>query len=180
MEPGNCLFCLLETAQSRMWLKKPNPGLTRYLLRLPRSKLRILVGLITGHCPLYKHLHNMGLIDEPICIACGMEDESAFHFLCNCSSLISPRMRSFSKPILSVEEYEGVSASALLRFALTSGRLTVTPWFVHSYEHFVFFVLSNSIYLSICFFLIFQFFICMVHIRPDLWPACGDFYLAHF
>jgi hypothetical protein len=30
----------LETAcrQSRMWLKKPNPGLTSYLLRLPRSK----------------------------------------------------------------------------------------------------------------------------------------------
>jgi hypothetical protein len=35
--------------QSRLWLKKPNPGLTRYSLRLTRSKLRILVGLITGH-----------------------------------------------------------------------------------------------------------------------------------
>jgi hypothetical protein len=103
------LHLSLETAcrQSRMWLKKPNPGLTRYLLRLPRSKLRILVGLITGHCPLNKHMHNMGLIDEPICIACGMEDESAFHLLCNCPSLISLRMRLFSKPILSVEEYEG-------------------------------------------------------------------------
>jgi hypothetical protein len=32
--------------------RKPNPSLTRYLLRLPRSKLRILVGLITGHCTL--------------------------------------------------------------------------------------------------------------------------------
>jgi hypothetical protein len=47
------------------------------------------VGLITGNCPLNKHLHNMGLIDEPICIACGMEDESEFHLLCNCLSLIS-------------------------------------------------------------------------------------------
>jgi hypothetical protein len=73
---SHCTSWSLETAfhQSRMWLKKPNPGLTRYLLRLPRSKLRILVGLITGHCPLNKHLHNMGLIDEPICIACGMEN----------------------------------------------------------------------------------------------------------
>jgi hypothetical protein len=35
------------------------------------------VGLITGHCPLNKHLHSMGLIDGPICIACVMEDESA-------------------------------------------------------------------------------------------------------
>jgi hypothetical protein len=74
------------------------------------------VGLITGHYPLNKHLHNMGFIVEPICIACGMEDESAFHLLCNCPSLI-----------LSVEEYEGASASALLRFGLASGRFTVTP-----------------------------------------------------
>jgi hypothetical protein len=91
--------------QSKMWLKKSNPGLTRYILRLPSSKLRILVGRIPGHCPLNKHLHNMGLIDEPICIACGMEDESAFHHLCDGPSLIYLRMRTFLKSILSVEEY---------------------------------------------------------------------------
>jgi hypothetical protein len=101
---SHCTSWSMETTcrQSRMWLKKPNPGLTRYLLRLPRlprSKLRILLGLITGHCPLNKRLHNMGLIDEPICIACGMEDESTFNFLCNCQSLISLRMRLLSKPI---------------------------------------------------------------------------------
>jgi hypothetical protein len=79
------------------------------------------------HCPLNKHLQNMGLIDEPICIAFGMKDESAFHLLCNCPSLISLKMRLFLKPIVSVEEYEGASASALLRFALASGRFTVTP-----------------------------------------------------
>jgi hypothetical protein len=67
----------------------------------------------------------MGLIDEPICIVCGVEDESAFPLLCNCPNLISLRMRTFSKPILSVEEYEG--ASALLQFTLASGRFTVTP-----------------------------------------------------
>jgi hypothetical protein len=87
----------------------------------------ILVGLITGHCALNKHLHNMGLIDEPICIACGIEDESAFYLLCDCPSLISLKMLTFSKPILSVEEYEGAFASALLRFRLASGRFTVTP-----------------------------------------------------
>jgi hypothetical protein len=37
------------------------------------------------------------------------------------------------------------------------------------------FVLSISICLSICLFLIFQIFICVVYIRPDLWPACGHF-----
>jgi hypothetical protein len=39
---SHCSSWSMETAcrQTRMWLKKPNPGLTRYLLRLPRSKLR--------------------------------------------------------------------------------------------------------------------------------------------
>jgi hypothetical protein len=122
---SHCASWSLETAfcQSRMWLKKPDPGLTRYLLRLPRSKLRILMGLITGHCPLSKHLHNMGLKDELICIACGMEDEPAFHLLCDCLSLISLRIRMRT----GIEEYEGTFASALLRFALASGRFTVTP-----------------------------------------------------
>jgi hypothetical protein len=105
MELGDCLSSV------EMWLKKPNPGLTRNLLIYC---LRFAVGLITGHCPLNKYLHNMGLIDEPICIACGMEDESAFHLLIDCSSLISLRIRTFSKP------------SALLRLALESGRFTVT------------------------------------------------------
>jgi hypothetical protein len=104
-----------------------------------------------------------------------MEDESAFHLLSDCPSLISLRMRTFSKPILGVEEYEGASASALLRIALASGRFTVTPWLVHSYEHFSFlYCLILSVCLFVCF-LVFQFFLCVVHIRPDLWPACGDF-----
>jgi hypothetical protein len=75
------------------------------------------VGLTTRNCPLNKHLHNMGLLDDPICIACGMEDETAFRLLCNCPNLISLRMRTFSKAILNVEAYEGVFASTLLRFA---------------------------------------------------------------
>jgi hypothetical protein len=54
VELGDCLSSVENVAE------KPNAGLTRYLLRLPRSKLRILVGLITRHCPLEKHLHNMG------------------------------------------------------------------------------------------------------------------------
>jgi hypothetical protein len=96
-------------------------------MRLPIYKLRILVGLITGHCPLNNHLHNMGLKDEPICIVCGMEEESAFHLPCNCPNLISLRMRTLSNPILGVEEYKGASASTPLQFTLASGRLTVTP-----------------------------------------------------
>jgi hypothetical protein len=86
-------------------------------LALSSIKRREWVCLIKSHCASWsleswtlsikKYLHNMGLKDEPICIACGIKDESAFHLLCDCPSLISLRMRTFSKPILSIEEYEG-------------------------------------------------------------------------
>jgi hypothetical protein len=62
---------------------------------------------------LNKHLHKTSLIDEPVWIACGMEDESVFNFLCSCPSLISLRMRTFSKQILDVDEYEGEPGFAL-------------------------------------------------------------------
>jgi hypothetical protein len=118
----------------------------------------------------------MGLIDEPICIAWGMKDEFSFHLLCDCPSLITLRKCTFSNPILGIEKYKGASASALLQITLVSGRFTVTPWFVHSYEHFFF---LYCLVLTVCLFvsLIFQFFICVV---PDLWPACGDFFRPLF
>jgi hypothetical protein len=95
------------------------------------------------------------------------------HFIFYVTSLIYLRMRTFSNPILSVEEYEGAraSASALLRFTLASSRFTVTPRFVYSHEQFFF---LYCLILYVCLFLIFQFFICVVHIRPELWPACRD------
>jgi hypothetical protein len=43
---SHCASWSLETAcRESMWLKRSNPGLMRYLLRLPISKLRILVRL---------------------------------------------------------------------------------------------------------------------------------------
>jgi hypothetical protein len=75
------------------------------------------VGLITGHCPLNKHLNNMGFIDESIGIS----------FVCSCSSLISLRIRTLKNPILGVDECERMLAYAPLLLVLVSGRLTATP-----------------------------------------------------
>jgi hypothetical protein len=51
-------------------------------------------------------------------------------------------MRTFSKPILGVEEYEGTPASALLRFALASGRFTVPL------DSFIFMILSRPLLIQ--------------------------------
>jgi hypothetical protein len=143
----------------------------RYLLRLPRSKLRILVWLITRYCPLNKHLHNMGLIDEPNLHRLWDERRVGIS-----SSLWLPKS-DISKNAHIFETDSGrwrIWGSACICTAVIcagSDWITVTPWFIHSYEHFFF---LHCVILSFCRFVssvIFQFFICVVHIRPDLCAA---------
>jgi ribonuclease HI len=77
--------------QSKQWILQPTWSVTRYLLILSRNSLRILVSLITGYCSLNSHLHRMGLTQSPICGACSIQAESAFHFLCVCPTLATLR-----------------------------------------------------------------------------------------
>jgi ribonuclease HI len=108
--------------QSKQWIVRPNRAMTRYLLSLTRNQLRILVSMITGHSRLKGHLHKMGLTQSPDCDACGMEEETTFHFLCVCPSLSTLRTRTFGRPILNVLGFAEMPATAVLRFATSSGR----------------------------------------------------------
>jgi hypothetical protein len=49
--------------------------------------------------------------------ACGIEEESALHFICVCPTLANLRTQIFGKLILSVSEYEGMSAGSFEQFA---------------------------------------------------------------
>jgi hypothetical protein len=55
----------------------PQFNVTRYLLRLSRATLRNLVSVITGHGKFRKHLYIIGVSENPICLACGLEEETA-------------------------------------------------------------------------------------------------------
>jgi hypothetical protein len=81
--------------QTKLGLVGPQFGLTRYLLRLSRETLRNLVSVITGHGKFRKHLHRMGLSENPLCLACVLEEETAFHFVCVCPALSIARIREF-------------------------------------------------------------------------------------
>jgi hypothetical protein len=73
---------------------------TRYLLRLSRATLRNLILVITCHGNFRKHLHGLGLAEDPVCLVCGLEEETAFHIVCECPALSIARTREFGKPIL--------------------------------------------------------------------------------
>jgi hypothetical protein len=108
--------------KSKGLIKRPYLKLARFLRNLPRSKLGVLIGLLIGHVRLNKHLHRMDLVSDPICAACGIEEESALHFICVCPTLANLRTQIFGKPILSVSEYEEKSAGSFVQFAEKSGR----------------------------------------------------------
>lgn len=43
----------------------------------------LLIGMLTGHCPFKKHLMTIGVVSV-LYQTCGLEGETAFHFVCNC------------------------------------------------------------------------------------------------
>jgi hypothetical protein len=109
--------------QSIVWIKQPCLKLARFLRNLPRTKLGVLNGLLTGQAQLNKHLHRMGLLSDPTA-AYGIEEESALHFICVgrlCIAMANLRTQIFGKPILSINEYEGMSVGSFVQFAEKSG-----------------------------------------------------------
>ena len=59
------------------------------LLSFNRTQSRVVIGLLTGHKTLRRHLHIMGLSNNPICRKCGIEEEISAHILCECEALVT-------------------------------------------------------------------------------------------
>ena len=54
--------------QSKLLMKEPMSGEQRkYIMKMTRKEMRGLVGVMTGHVTLQKHLHTMGLAETPRC-----------------------------------------------------------------------------------------------------------------
>jgi hypothetical protein len=72
------------------------PCMVRYSYRqlslglqfIPR---RVVIGLLTGHNTLRKHVYLMGLSDSLLCRGCGAQDVTSAHILRECETLASFR-----------------------------------------------------------------------------------------
>jgi hypothetical protein len=64
---------------------KPSQSMAVDVLQLSRTQLRVVTGLMTGHCNLRKHLHTMGIFKEnPVCRLSNEEEETTFHIVFEC------------------------------------------------------------------------------------------------
>jgi len=63
----------------------------RRFLKVNRTQSRVVIGLLTGHNTLGRHIHIMELCNDPICRKNGTEEETSVHILCECEALASLR-----------------------------------------------------------------------------------------
>ena len=61
------------------------------LLSFNRTQFRALIGLLTGHNTMRRHLHRLGLMDSAWCRKCGVEEETSGNILCKSEALASFR-----------------------------------------------------------------------------------------
>ena len=93
---------------SKNFIKEPNKKMTNYLLSISRSNLRLVIGTITGHCKLNKHLHRMKLSNSPLCRHCNEADETPEHFLTSCPALAHRRQKFLEQPFPQKHQLETI------------------------------------------------------------------------
>jgi len=98
--------------QAKQLLRQANLSYTKYALRLCRTVLRILIGLLTGHADLNRH-------SLPLCQE---DEETVLHLLGECSALVVKRANILGSPYLCYEELGKMHWCALLRLAKGSQR----------------------------------------------------------
>ena len=110
--------------QSKTFISGPDKARTEWLLKRSRQALNPLIGILTGHCRLRKHLHQMGLEADPVCPRCGEEEETAWHFLSTCEALGRLRQSIFGSPEIQEEDAGLLFWTDILAFLLRSGRFS--------------------------------------------------------
>jgi predicted Zn-ribbon and HTH transcriptional regulator len=73
----------------RVFLGLPSYDISR--LRVNKTQSRVVIGLLTVHKTLRRHLYIMVLRNNPTCKKCGTEEETSVHILCECEALASLR-----------------------------------------------------------------------------------------
>ncbi|KAJ8911734.1 hypothetical protein NQ315_003634, partial [Exocentrus adspersus] len=96
-----------------MFIKERSARLTEDLLGQNRKAIRIIVGLLTGHCRLNKHMSLMGLAEEATCRFCSEEEETAVHVLCQCEGLARLRFLILGEENPSASSYTKAPLSRL-------------------------------------------------------------------
>ena len=107
--------------QARELISDPDLAANARLLSINRTQSRVVIGLLTGHNTLRRHLYIMGLSNNPTCRKCGTEEETSVHILCECEAMASLRNAYLGSFFVDPEDIRKLSAGALWNFAKRTG-----------------------------------------------------------
>ena len=68
--------------QARKLISGPSLTTKTRLLTFNRPQSRVVIGLLTGHNTLRRHLYLKGMNNNPSCGRCGTQEETSVHILC--------------------------------------------------------------------------------------------------
>ncbi|KAG8302636.1 hypothetical protein J6590_028554 [Homalodisca vitripennis] len=89
-------FYMTKRGESSEERRSPSSKVASDLLSLNRSMSSKVIGLITGHGHLRKHLHRVGILQEdPLCGRCNEQEETAEHLLFDCPAIARERYAIF-------------------------------------------------------------------------------------
>lgn len=111
--------------QSKMFIDINRQGEFKTLLNLSRCKLRALVGVLTGHAALGKHLFRIRVKNSPICENCLEEEEDSEHYLCECPAFSATRTRIFGFQVVNADAIKKASFSTIVDFISSTRRFAV-------------------------------------------------------
>jgi ribonuclease HI len=86
------------------------------LTNLKRNDLRLLTGVLTGHCPLRKHLNNIGILSNPNCRFCDITDETPIHILNECDKLATKRIKYFGEAFPPIQQLHKLKLNTILNY----------------------------------------------------------------
>ena len=81
--------------------------------------MRKVIGLLTGHHPLKRHLTFMGVKNDPTCKGCHDDKETAVHILCEGYSAY--KFEHFVRHLLEPWELHDISIRCFMNFSSATG-----------------------------------------------------------
>jgi hypothetical protein len=109
--------------QARELISGPNLATGAHLLSFNRTQSRVVIGLLTGHNTLRRHLFIMGPSTNLTCRKCGTGEETSVHILCECEALASLRRTYLGSFFLDPEDIRKLGVGAIWNFAEVTGLL---------------------------------------------------------
>ncbi|XP_066903574.1 uncharacterized protein [Halyomorpha halys] len=106
--------------QSKLFIKISEEK-AKFYLNLTRNELRMITGLLTGHCPLKYHLKKMRLVEDSTCRLCMEDEEKAQLILCECEALAFRRLQYLGQDRMEPEDISRINPKELLNFIRSIG-----------------------------------------------------------